>query len=1272
MLLRTMTVFISASICLCGFAAEKSNLRKIPLEAKSLSGCYIENNTVKLHDRLPSQVGSENIVLEAEDALNLYFQEDVYARKSGQKADQLIQIKKSADDYTPQSDKTASGGKYIDYCADAAFQFNVEAPGKYYVWARHWVPRTANWGYYLQIGKKKKMVSLTGKIPAARTWFWIECFPVELDKGSHSLSVSYLMNGKRLDEIVLTRDKNWKPGKGPVKASPVKRISAGTVIFKPVMPVGFLAWDKLEYKVDKPGNFRFYAMSDSGKTWLPLKNKKLAQIKSDPKNPLGIKLELKRMSSGSPELSAIKAIYKFDNKSFIILENKHVQLLFSRRTGGISGIVNKQTGTACQPVGIKTNMFDLLLKQLGNSRRIWLSQNQAKLVKAVMLNPGKAQMTWTFPEYSIKVIFEVSLADSPLAKWDVTVVNNNKKYDVLEVEAPKLAELRISTRPEDDMLVWPFSAGEFVKFPASRGEHSIAYPDHAGLAYVDLYNSREGFYFGCHDPFLAATHFIRRSNLAQNAIELSINRKHRIQPGTSRTYHFAIAAHSGDWHRGARFYRNYFYSQYPVNRYRPWLRECDAWMVGSGSGHGGFVSRAKDYTNIIKDYKRAAFLALPYIQSWGSIFNGACPTFYLPRLDKGGEKLFVKMVDIWRKAGGRIGYYYHGNSVTPYYLLTKKYFTVGWDKYPEELHPPTWEWFIRNKEYTSENSSIDKQEMLKKTAQLNAMHQNKKLRFKHGNQEESLTGYMPMSWRSNAFPDYLKKWIRIYVKKYHCCTAYLDTFAFRNERPDFNPHLKLHGEGDKPMYKMKFLKSLIGEMRKSEPGFCVLTEGIADVFGTYLYFLLSGFARNPNIFRYTIPDQIIFQGNCNGLWAKPLSHKSLTQSFMLGNRLDYSTMFSHSYHILRLRQRVSPFLNFAQFDDNVGISVSSPDITAYCHLILPGTEKFVPDFGTKAVIFTLGNPYLEDAELTYELPAGFNPAFAYSCNIYKNPVKLEFERSGSKVSIKIPRSETSCVILAEVLKGPHRWTAIPVQADTKTVELGIFNYSRKPAGFIVNADLEGGNTFKVTVPGGELKTVKLSDPSGNTDFKLVKLKVSSGNRSRDYITCFGENKYVHRVLRPEEYTPPRKKKKSGKVSRDGKWEQVLYLDFEGPEYDGKAPFRGKRCFKLTGNGKYKMWKLPLHLDKNTKYRISLAHRKGFDVSLPGHNCNVNVANYTPEKRLEIYSALGLSTPRDNKWHTLAGTFKTTEGLDNCGLYLYNKKSKGNVWIDEVKIEKYVP
>ena len=315
---------------------------------------------------------------------------------------------------------------------------------------------------------------------------------------------------------------------------------------------------------------------------------------------------------------------------------------------------------------------------------------------------------------------DITLGDSPLSKWDFKITNNNSACDILEVVAPILSELKISSLPGLDTLAWPFSAGEFIKFPASKGEHSVAYPDHAGLPFVDLYNEREGLYFASHDPFLVSTHFISKASMGQDAVELSINRKHRIKAGSSQTYHYAIAVHSGDWHTGAGFYRDYFYSEYPVNTYSSWLRKCDAWLGGGAAGHGGLMSKARDYSVMSGDFKRASFMSLSYIQAWGSTFNGACPTYYLPRIDKGGEEMFKSMIDIWRKADGEIGFYFHGNAVTPYYLLTDKYFGVAWDKYPEKYRPPAWDWYVKNREYTSENSDVGKDKLLKITEDINA------------------------------------------------------------------------------------------------------------------------------------------------------------------------------------------------------------------------------------------------------------------------------------------------------------------------------------------------------------------------------------------------------------------------------------------------------------------------------------------------------------------------------------------------------------------------
>ena len=124
--------FILAVLGAISLAAEQ---RVMPLESNIMNGCYMHTGILKAHKTLPSQDGSKLINISPVNAMGLFFQEDVFARKGGAKENELIQIKKSAFEYTPQKDN--DGSDYIDYCRKANYQFNVETAGKYQV-CRHY------------------------------------------------------------------------------------------------------------------------------------------------------------------------------------------------------------------------------------------------------------------------------------------------------------------------------------------------------------------------------------------------------------------------------------------------------------------------------------------------------------------------------------------------------------------------------------------------------------------------------------------------------------------------------------------------------------------------------------------------------------------------------------------------------------------------------------------------------------------------------------------------------------------------------------------------------------------------------------------------------------------------------------------------------------------------------------------------------------------------------------------------------------------------------
>jgi hypothetical protein len=119
-----LTTFILSLLCSAVLVAEQ---RTMPLESSIMNGCYMQTGILKAHKTLPSQQGKNIINISPANAMGLFFQEDVFARKGGAKENELIQIKKSAFEYTPQKD--ADGSDYIDYCRKANYQFNVETAG---------------------------------------------------------------------------------------------------------------------------------------------------------------------------------------------------------------------------------------------------------------------------------------------------------------------------------------------------------------------------------------------------------------------------------------------------------------------------------------------------------------------------------------------------------------------------------------------------------------------------------------------------------------------------------------------------------------------------------------------------------------------------------------------------------------------------------------------------------------------------------------------------------------------------------------------------------------------------------------------------------------------------------------------------------------------------------------------------------------------------------------------------------------------------------------
>ena len=129
----------------------------------------------------------------------------------------------------------------------------------------------------------------------------------------------------------------------------------------------------------------------------------------------------------------------------------------------------------------------------------------------------------------------------------------------------------------------------------------------------------------------------------------------------------------------------------------------------------------------------------------------------------------------------------------------------------------------------------------------------------------------------------------------------------------------------------------------------------------------------------------------------------------------------------------------------------------------------------------------------------------------------------------------------------------------------------------------------------------------------------------------------------------------------------FYFDFETAT--GDRAFKGKKCLHIKGNGSFACEKIPLALPKNSTYEISFAIRKSPDTSSKGSDNFVMIGEYDKQRKLQVVATCAGNIPKDNEWHQEKVSFRTSDSTFDGNIYIYNKKSKGSVWIDELKIQK---
>lgn len=1057
------------------------------------AGTTYRNGEIALMDDAIVQDDPHRIVIEAEDAFEIEFQPYVGVLKAGRstKSTELVQVySRETYEYAPQEDNDASGGKYIDYTHRADYSFTVVEPGEYTLWVRHWVPGKLSWSYNHQMNADlPRRFSLD--YPDAKVWYWQKAGTYPLAAGTHNFIVTNLHNGKRLDKMVFSRDDKFQPeGVGP-KPSGRRALDDGFVEFAEIAPAGLVRWADLRAGIKYFGGTAVFDVFTDGK-WreLPPGN---ALCKEELDRPtLRLRARLQR-SHGRPSPIVRRAEIGFlvSDDVFAEVANDHYRLLFDKAGGRLARIVNRKTGVDLIDPYLACSMVDIFVKKPGEDGR-WLEFATAAPAGLAQRN-GAIAAVYAFLDGKITVSVTVAATDGPESRW-IAKVQNDSEYDVLNVRFPRIENVALGLDPSDDVLLWPNLGGVFYPVPSESGIKEGGYPGHLSLGFVDIFDETGGLALALDDDFIVATRMLCRPDAAKRRVALEFEKEHRIRAGSSHTYNFRIAVHPGDWYAAADLYRASFFRKFKKPAFPEWLVECDAWACGHVGLGGG--DRQRWYDEVRSNgWLRALELGVDYVQMWGSLFDGACPSYYLPRKECGGEELFAKFNREFEEAGGNIGYYIHGNAVGPCYILWDKYFRTEWREYPEKVRPPSWEWYKRNRHYPSEKSDVEseKADYLEKIA---AWEGGKPF----SDHSSGLSTYARMCFHGE-FLDWLRFWSERYIFEYNTNTIYFDTMAFGADRAEFSPHFGLHGAGDMAMIKMKFLADNLARMTPKKPGFAQLTEGCGDLWGQYCFSLISGFARHglSDVFRYTFPEFILFEGHANGLWGE--GHKrALSSAFVMGNKFDIITRSDFTDRILALRQEISPILAHARFMGGIGIDRSESGVLA---------KGFTIDRdGTRGFLVTVWNEKnVTGSTVSAALDVYGDAAEYWLFEIGAAPRRIQPVIGDGTVTFGVPAGVNSALVALQSCAAAQAVSVVN-RFDGKYVISRLFNFTGKPLDVAVEYAAEGvrfreQKIARTLAPGMNVIKVAPELPAGMNVAALLKIAVSWPGRTRRFLSMVG-------------------------------------------------------------------------------------------------------------------------------------------------------------------------
>lgn len=1163
-------VCLLATAACCALAAAGDLPMQTYLQPESLTGCVLSDGAVRLPDPLPTQQAGEPIAIEAEAFTSVEWQNE-----KGRAYD----------------DPAACGGKAVAFAQELVYHFTVTTPGFYWYWQRAWIPVLGSWNHAAQIDDAMPFDLSFGTRPEdkAEQWFWIGGPKHWLKAGVHTLAIRNLHNGKRLDRVVLTPDEKWQAeGIGPA-ATPIRETNQGEYVSRPLEPIALRRWVRVAAAAQ--GKAEVTVKRDGGFVALPPQGDL-----SGLTGPLQVRVTLQREpgeASPTVRLGAVK--YLAEAGAFHVLRNAAMELLLERKTGRICGLRDVKTGRRYLPDGAPATLFELETKAYDSPEITRLSSDDATLVNSTA--DGKsAQYVYGFADGKLQATVVFALQADWTARATLRVDNRSDR-DVIAVHFPRLAGAQCGEDGTDDVICFPGVSGQLIPRPGRAGTLTNVHPMRATTGFCDVHDRQGGLTLAPVDYPMVMSEFTSEPDPGGESVLLRLARRDRVPAGTTATFNAVFGVHPGDWHTAADWYRQWFDKNVGQAQIPAWVRDSDGWVT----------------TDDVEDM---AGLGFTHMQMWGETGYGGCPTYYYPNPRYRSEAGFKELARQWRALGGHLGVYFHGNGTSRSYIQADKIYGLPVSEIPPAKRPETWDWFVRNWQYTPDRKAPERLDMtdIKEPAE----------------HEE----YPAMAWQSPEWRGFLRKWaLDIYLREYGLDTPYWDTLACY-ESQGYNPFLKQNGEGDDAMARLEFLRQMQADGRKLAPGFYQTVEGGSELLGLVGGQLESNFVRNLEVARYTHPDQIYYVGHSNGWWNPPQTEQAAAMAFWLNTKMDIIRLTPGVMEIVRARRWLAPWLYHSRFMDNLGLNITSDRIRGALHVNQPSLYERLPAArpGDGALIATFMNwQKIEGQTATIDVGRYLKPqamkVFLVTQGAEPVPLQARPDARG-QLLIDIPVTPVSAVLF---LERPEAATPV-VQAwqDQEKLRVRVFD----PA--------EARRSFRVALatPEGKLVAKQISGKSGDCvhgdDIAYVNFPDLTRRAHADLALADGKLALRTRALVAPRFADP---------------------DFEDECFDTARFHTGRRSLRIDPGG---LTHYPLELVPGRRYRISFWVLRQEQVGSVMGNVHLHLTNQQHGFGWE---------GKPNEW-TRVETIYEMKGPEQPHLYLYNWQGTTKpAWFDGVQVEE---